>query len=129
LIAIVKCGLKRANETNPQSAIRNPQSKVMAKTSKIVRNEQRKELVARKAETRKNLKAIIKDKNSTPEQVDEAMLKLQKLPRNSCPIRVRNRCNMTGRPRAYLRKFGVSRIALREKALEGQIPGVVKSSW
>ena len=129
MIAIVKCGLKRANETNPQSAIRNPQSKVMAKTSKIVRNEQRKELVARKAETRKNLKAIIKDKNSTPEQVDEAMLKLQKLPRNSCPIRVRNRCNMTGRPRAYLRKFGVSRIALREKALEGQIPGVVKSSW
>ncbi len=101
----------------------------MAKTSKIVRNEQRKELVARKAETRKKLKAIIKDKNSTPEQVDEAMLKLQKMPRNSCPVRVRNRCSLTGRPRAFLRKFGVSRIALREKALEGQIPGVVKSSW
>lgn len=101
----------------------------MAKTSKIVRNEQRKKLVARKAETRKKLKTIIRDIKSTPEQVEEAVLKLQKLPRNSCPVRVRNRCNLTGRPRAYLRKFGMSRIALREKALEGQIPGVVKSSW
>lgn len=101
----------------------------MAKTSKIVRNEQRKKLVARKAETRKKLKTIIRDIKSTPEQVEEAVLKLQKLPRDSCPVRVRNRCNLTGRPRAYLRKFGMSRIALREKALEGQIPGVVKSSW
>jgi small subunit ribosomal protein S14 len=101
----------------------------MAKTSKIVRNEQRQELVTRKAETRKKLKAIIKDKKSTPEQIEEAVLKLQKLPRDSSPVRVRNRCQVTGRPRAYLRKFGMSRIALREKALEGQIPGVVKSSW
>lgn len=101
----------------------------MAKTSKIVRNEQRKELVARKSETRKKLKAAIRDKNATPEQIEEAVMKLQKLPRNSCPVRIRNRCKLSGRPRAYLRKFGMSRIALREKALEGQIPGVVKSSW
>lgn len=101
----------------------------MAKTSKIVRNEQRKKLVARKAATRKRLKEIIKDKKSTPEQVEEATLKLQKLPRDSSIVRVRNRCKVSGRPRAYLRKFGMSRIALREKALEGQIPGVVKSSW
>lgn len=101
----------------------------MAKTSKIVRNEQRRELVARKAATRKRLKEIIKDKKSTPEQVEEATLKLQKMPRDSSIVRVRNRCKVSGRPRAYLRKFGMSRIALREKALEGQIPGVVKSSW
>ena len=101
----------------------------MAKTSKIVRNKQRQELVTRKAETRKKLKAIVKNKNSTPEQIEEAVLKLQKLPRDSSPVRIRNRCQITGRPRAYLRKFGMSRIALREKALEGQIPGVVKSSW
>lgn len=101
----------------------------MAKTSKIVRNEQRKKLVARKAATRKSLKEIIKDKKSTPEQVEAATLKLQKMPRDSSIVRVRNRCKVSGRPRAYLRKFGMSRIALREKALEGQIPGVVKSSW
>jgi small subunit ribosomal protein S14 len=101
----------------------------MAKISKIVRNEQRKELVARKAATRKKLKETIKDKNSTLEQVEAASLKLQKMPRDSSPVRVRNRCKVSGRPRAYLRKFGMSRIALREKALEGQIPGVVKSSW
>jgi small subunit ribosomal protein S14 len=101
----------------------------MAKISKIVRNEQRKELVKRKSATRKKLKATIMDKKSTPEQIEEAVLKLQKLPRDSSPVRVRNRCKVTGRPRAYLRKFGMSRISLREKALEGQIPGVVKSSW
>ena len=81
------------------------------------------------ATRRKGLKKIINNPRSTPEEVDSAVVKLQKLPRDASPIRVRNRCSQTGRSRGYLRKFGVSRIALRELALEGQIPGVVKSSW
>ena len=101
----------------------------MAKISKIVRNEQRKKTVATHAAKRATLKAIINNPNSTPEEVDEAVLKLSKMPRNASPVRVRNRCSQTGRPRAYLRKFGMSRIGLRELALKGQIPGVVKSSW
>ena len=101
----------------------------MAKISKVVKNEKRKKMVMHYAERRLALKKIINNPESTPEQVDEAQMKLQKLPRNSSPIRVRNRCSQTGRTRGYLRKFGVSRIALRELALEGQIPGVVKSSW
>ena len=101
----------------------------MAKISKVVKNEKRKKMVMQYAERRLALKKIINNPESTPEQVDEAQMKLQKLPRNSSPIRVRNRCSQTGRTRGYLRKFGVSRIALRELALEGQIPGVVKSSW
>lgn len=101
----------------------------MAKISKIVRNEQRKEMVAKSAEKRLSLKAIINSPASSPEQVDEAVAKLGKLPRNASPVRVRNRCSQTGRPRGYLRKFGMSRIGLRELALRGQIPGVTKSSW
>ncbi len=101
----------------------------MAKTSKVVKNEMRKKTVAQFSERRAELKKIINNPNSTPETVDEAVMKLQKFPRNASPIRVRNRCSQTGRPRGFLRKFGISRIALRELALEGQIPGVVKSSW
>ena len=101
----------------------------MAKISKIVKNQKRKKIVAKFAERRAELKKIINSPQSTPEQVDEAVIKLQKFPRDASPIRVRNRCSQTGRSRGYLRKFGVSRIALRELALEGQIPGVVKSSW
>jgi len=101
----------------------------MAKVSKIVKNEKRKKMVARYAEKRRSLKKIINHPDSTPEQIDEAILKLQKLPRDASPVRVKNRCSQTGRPRGYLRKFGISRVALRELALEGQIPGVVKSSW
>ncbi|MFV0389512.1 MAG: 30S ribosomal protein S14 [Pyrinomonadaceae bacterium] len=101
----------------------------MAKVSKIVKNEKRKKTVALYAERRKALKKIINNPDSTPEQVDEAQMRLQKFPRNASPIRVVNRCSQTGRPRGYLRKFGISRVALRELALEGQIPGVVKSSW
>ncbi|MEZ5426506.1 MAG: 30S ribosomal protein S14 [Pyrinomonadaceae bacterium] len=101
----------------------------MAKISKVVKNEKRKKTVAKYAETRAALKKIINNPESTPEEVDAAQYKLQKLPRNASPVRVRNRCSQTGRPRGYLRKFGVSRVALRELALEGQIPGVVKSSW
>jgi Ribosomal protein S14 len=101
----------------------------MAKISKIVKNEKRKAMVARYAERRAELKKIINNPASTPEQIDEAVAKLQKLPRDASPVRVRNRCSMTGRPRGYLRKFGLSRVTLRELALRGQIPGVTKSSW
>ncbi|MDH3494141.1 MAG: 30S ribosomal protein S14 [Acidobacteriota bacterium] len=101
----------------------------MAKISKIVKNEKRKKMVARFSEKRKALKKTINSPKSTPEEVDAAILRLQKLPRDASPVRVKNRCSQTGRPRGYLRKFGVSRVALRELALQGQIPGVVKSSW
>ena len=101
----------------------------MAKTSKIVRNEQRKKMVAQAAERRAALKATINSPNSSVEEVDAAVLTLAKMPRDSSAVRVRNRCSQSGRPRAYLRKFGMSRIALRELALQGQIPGVTKSSW
>jgi len=101
----------------------------MAKISKIVKNNERKRIVAQYAERRAELKKTINSPNSSVEQVDEAVIKLQKLPRNASPIRVRNRCAMTGRPRAVYRKFGIARTAFRDLALQGQIPGVVKSSW
>jgi small subunit ribosomal protein S14 len=101
----------------------------MAKISKIVKNEQRKKMVATAAAKRATLKAVINNPASSPEDVDAAVVRLQKMPRDASPVRVRNRCSQTGRPRAYLRKFGMSRIGLRELALRGQIPGVIKSSW
>ena len=101
----------------------------MAKIGKIVKNERRKEKVKLWAERRAEAKKIVNNPRSTPEEVDSAVVRLQKMPRDGSPIRVRNRCSQTGRSRGYLRKFGVSRIALRELALEGQIPGVTKSSW
>ena len=101
----------------------------MAKISKVVKNEKRKKKVTLFAARRAEYKKIINNPVSSIEQVDEAVIKLQKMPRDASPSRVRNRCSQTGRTRGYLRKFGMSRIALRELALEGQIPGVVKSSW
>jgi small subunit ribosomal protein S14 len=101
----------------------------MAKISKIVMNERRKGKVKLFASRRAAAKKIINNPKSTPGEVDAAVILLQKMPRNASPIRVRNRCSQTGRSRGFLRKFGVSRIALRELALEGQIPGVTKSSW
>ena len=101
----------------------------MAKISKIVNNERRKEKVKLWAERRAAAKKVINDPKSSPEQVDQAVIVLQKMPRDASPSRVRNRCSQTGRSRGYLRKFGISRIALRDLALQGQIPGVVKSSW
>ncbi|MBP6002679.1 MAG: 30S ribosomal protein S14 [Pyrinomonadaceae bacterium] len=101
----------------------------MAKISKVVMNNRRKDTVKLWAARRAEAKKIINDPKSTPEAVDAAVVKLQKMPRNASPIRVRNRCSQSGRSRGFLRKFGVSRIALRELALEGQIPGVTKSSW
>ena len=101
----------------------------MAKISKIVKNNDRKRRVDLWAERRTAAKKIINNPNSTPEQVDEAVVQLQKMPRDASPVRVRNRCSQSGRPRGFVRKFGISRVALRKLALEGQIPGVVKSSW
>jgi small subunit ribosomal protein S14 len=101
----------------------------MAKISKVVKNEKRKRMVANWTERRRELKKIINNPLSTTEQVDEAVMKLQKMPRDASPIRVRNRCSQSGRPRGFVRKFGISRVAMRKLALEGQIPGVVKSSW
>lgn len=86
-------------------------------------------MAVRYADRRRALKKIISSPRSTHEEIDEAVMKLQKMPRDASPIRHRNRCSQSGRSRGYLRKFGVSRIALRELALAGQIPGVVKSSW
>jgi small subunit ribosomal protein S14 len=101
----------------------------MAKTSKLARNAQRKELVQRHAQKRAQLKAVIQNPKSTDEEKAAAYSALRKLPRDSSATRVRNRCSMSGRPRAYLRHFGLSRIALRDMALNGLIPGVRKASW
>lgn len=101
----------------------------MAKQSAVQKNERRRRMVARDSERRAELKSIIDDRSGDPEERFEAVLALAKMPRNGSRVRIRNRCNLTGRPRAYYRKFGVSRIALRDLASEGRLPGVVKSSW
>lgn len=101
----------------------------MAKTSSVNKNRKRAALVKRMAATRARLKATAEDRSLPPEERFAARLKLAKLPRNSSPTRIRNRCELTGRPRAYYRKFKLSRLALRELASAGQIPGMVKSSW
>lgn len=101
----------------------------MATTSKINSNNRRKELTARHEKLRTELRTVMKSLKATDEEKAEAQKKLQKLPRNSNKTRIRNRCALTGRPRAYMRRFGLCRIKFRELALTGQIPGVTKSSW
>ncbi len=101
----------------------------MAKVSSIQRNNKRKRLVEKFAAKRAELKAILANAETSDEEFYKAQAKLAKLPRNSSPIRVRNRCSVTGRPRAFNRKFGLSRITFRELASSGKIPGVTKSSW
>lgn len=101
----------------------------MAKVSAIEKNKRRVKLVAKFAAKRERLKAEANDESLPEEERLLARLKLAELPRNSNPTRVRNRCEVTGRPRAYYRKFRMSRIALRDLASDGLIPGVVKSSW
>lgn len=101
----------------------------MAKKSAIENNKKRAKLAAAKAPKRARLRAIAKDRTLTVEERFEAALKLAEMPRNSCVNRVRNRCEVTGRPRAFNRKLKVSRIALRELGSQGLIPGLVKSSW
>ena len=101
----------------------------MAKKSKIMHNIHRKKLVNRYAAKRKELLTKINDSSLSYEERQMFRLKLEKLPRNSNPNRVRNRCNLTGRPRSYYRRFGLSRISLREMVSNGLIPGVTKASW
>ena len=101
----------------------------MAKKSSIEKNKRRMRLVKQFAAKRTRLKAIANNQNTAEEERFAARLKLAELPRNSAPNRVRNRCELTGRPRGTYRKFKLSRIALRELASTGQIPGMVKSSW
>jgi len=101
----------------------------MAKTSSIDKQLKRTQLVKRLAAKRARLKAIASDKELPQEERFAARLKLAEMPRNSSATRLKNRCQLTGRPRAYYRKFKLSRIALRELASQGQIPGMVKSSW
>ena len=101
----------------------------MAKKSKIARNEQRKAKVARFAERRAELKAIIKNPETTDEARLEAQNALNKMSRDASPVRVRNRDVADGRPRGYIRKFGLSRVRMREMAHRGELPGVTKSSW
>jgi small subunit ribosomal protein S14 len=101
----------------------------MAKNSMKAREVKRTNLVSKYAAKREALKNIIKDVNSTDEERWDAVLKLQTLPRDSSPSRQRNRCRITGRPHGYLRKFGLSRIKLREAAMRGEVPGLKKASW
>lgn len=101
----------------------------MAKQSAIEKNNRRRKLAKRYAARRERLKAIAKDESRPSEERMMARLKLAELPRNSSPTRIRNRCELTGRPRGYHRKFRISRIALRDLASTGQLPGVTKSSW
>ncbi len=101
----------------------------MAKQSMKAREVKREKLVAKYAEKRANLKAIISGVNSSDEDRWNAVLQLQTLPRDSSSSRQRNRCNVTGRPHGYLRKFGMSRIKVREHMMRGEIPGLKKASW
>ena len=101
----------------------------MAKNSMIAREKKRTLAVKRFATKRAELKAIIKSPNSSDEERFNAQLKLQALPRDASPSRQRNRCRVTGRPHGYYRKFGLSRNKLREAAMRGDVPGLVKASW
>ncbi len=101
----------------------------MAKTCMIERDKKRAKMVKSYANKRAKLKAIIKDKTIPAEERFQAVLTLAELPRNSSKTRMRNRCALTGRPRGYYRKMKLSRIALRDLASRGELPGVVKSSW
>lgn len=101
----------------------------MAKKSMIAREAKRASTVAKFAEKRAALKAIIANPASSEEEVWEAQVKLQKLPRNASPARQQRRCRITGRPHAVYRKFGLCRNKLREAAMRGDVPGLVKASW
>ena len=101
----------------------------MAKLALINRQLKREKLVARTAKKRATLKALIENPKLSDEDKYAARLKLQALPRNASPVRLRNRCEMTGRPRGTFRKFGLGRAKIREAAMRGDIPGLVKASW
>ena len=101
----------------------------MAKLSVMNRETKRRKIVAKYAARRKVLKEMIRSPETAYDEREEAQKKLNALPRNSCPVRVQNRCRLTGRPHAYYRKFGLGRNKLREAAMCGDIPGLVKASW
>ncbi|MDQ3796709.1 MAG: 30S ribosomal protein S14 [Pseudomonadota bacterium] len=101
----------------------------MAKISMIERERKRARIVTRFAAKRAELKALIDDTKLSLEDRRAARLRLQKLPRNASPTRLRNRCHITGRPHGYYRKFGLARNKLREAAMRGDVPGLIKSSW
>jgi small subunit ribosomal protein S14 len=101
----------------------------MAKTALINRDQKRRKTVKKFAAKRVQLLALINDQRLSPEDRYEARLKMQKLPRNASPVRLRNRCALTGRPRGVFSKFGLGRSKLRDIAMRGEIPGVIKASW
>jgi len=101
----------------------------VAKLSLINRQLKRELLVKKFAKKRAELQAVIDDQSRSEEERYQARLKLQQLPRNSSPTRLRNRCELTGRPRGTFRKFGLGRNKLREKAMRGEVPGITKASW
>jgi len=101
----------------------------MAKLSTVLRNEKRRKLVVKFKAKRAALMAVINDASAADEDRAEARSKLERLPRDSSPVRVRNRCSLTGRPRGYFRKFGLGRNKLRDLALKGEVPGIIKASW
>jgi small subunit ribosomal protein S14 len=101
----------------------------MAKLSTVLRNEKRRKLVAKFQAKRAALMAVITDAKAADEDRAAARAKLERLPRDSSPVRVRNRCSLTGRPRGYFRKFGLARNKLREIAMRGEVPGLAKASW
>jgi small subunit ribosomal protein S14 len=101
----------------------------MAKLALINRDEKRREMVKKYAAKRAALEAVINDINRSDEERFEARLKLQALPRNSSPVRLRNRCKLTGRPRGVYRKFGLGRSKLRDFVMRGEVPGMTKASW
>ena len=101
----------------------------MAKTSQILRDRRRKKLIKKYAERRAELRQKLKDRNVSIDEKLQVQEVFAKLPRDSCPTRLNRRCAISGRSRSYYRKFGISRIALRDLALRGQLPGVRKSSW
>ena len=101
----------------------------MAKTSQVLRDQRRRKLIAKYAARRAELRERLKDPSISSEEKFEIQTEFAKLPRNSCPTRLNRRCRLTGRSRGVYRKFGVSRIALRELTLSGELPGMRKSSW
>ncbi|MEV4598294.1 30S ribosomal protein S14 [Amycolatopsis sp. NPDC049253] len=101
----------------------------MAKKSKIAKNEQRKVIAARYVEKRRALKAVIASPHSSAQDKADAVVALQRMPRDASATRIRNRDTADGRPRGYLRKFGLSRVRMRQMAHNGELPGVSKSSW
>lgn len=101
----------------------------MAKRSMVARERRRRQTVMRYADKRARLKAVLNDFRATVEEKDRAREKLQALPRDASPVRLRNRCELTGRPHGYFRKFGLGRNKLREATMRGDVPGVVKASW